>query len=256
MKIGYIVFDTTGGKAVEEAASKSKYYNRCDPRFKWFNPFLCARKNKVQISEVVKKDQTVISPIFNEDFDGLVFTKNSIPLGIDGLIAAEVTGSGVYVPQKIDKELADSFIGKTLGSYQNYPERTEAGGLALEWDINLESEKSELVSDSIAGETYQQMVKGLYVVKEYIKKEEAKLKEIESSLASDEDDDYEDGQDSDGEEDESEKSNKAEKPRKEHEVAKAKVEKSADENDSLDAEEEDSDGEKSDAEESNKDDSK
>lgn len=183
---GFLVFDVTGGKATKEAAKKAKVLNRCDPRYKWFNPFICARKNKVPAKNVVDKNATVATPIHTEKYNKLVFTNNTIPVGVDGLIVTSIDKGDVYIPQKLDKDLAADLVDKTLGKYMNDAERLEAAALALEWNLDLSQERLENIADSV-GDSYQEVVKSLYVYGEYIKQAKEKLKTTKNKSTSNED---------------------------------------------------------------------
>jgi hypothetical protein len=183
---GFLVFDVTGGKATKEAAKKAKVLNRCDPRYKWFNPFICARQNKVSAKNVADKNVTVVTPIHNEKYKELVFTNNTIPVGIDGLIVMSIGKGDVYIPQKLDKDLTKELVDKTLGKYMNSAQRLEAAALALEWGIDLNQEKLEIIADTFGG-SYQEDIKALYVYAEYLKQAEDKLKVVKNKSTSDED---------------------------------------------------------------------
>jgi len=161
---GYLVFDTTGGAAAEEGAANELYFNRCDPRFSWFNPYLCGQKNSLPATTVGSKTDTIITPIFNSNFDNLVFVQNTIPTGIDGLIATKIKGGDVFIPQKVDKPLAQKLISTTLSRNASSAQRLEAAGLALSWGItDLSFEQLEALSETDA-RTYQEYIKALYIL--------------------------------------------------------------------------------------------
>lgn len=168
---GYLVFDVKGGKATSEAVTKDGYKNRCDPRFKWFNPFICSRGNEVPARQLVDKNSTIITPIHAEKYNNLVFTNNTIPLGIDGLIVTKINKGDVYIPQKLDKDLVFDLVKKTLGRYGNDSQRLEAAALAKEWEIDLDKDQLEVLADSNSL-TYQEHVKAYHLFKGY--REQAK----------------------------------------------------------------------------------
>ena len=183
------MFDVKGGKATAEAAKKAKYKNRCDPRFKWFNPFICARQNKVPVRQVVDKDSTVVTPIHTEKYNDLTFTGNTIPLGVDGLIATKIDKGDVFIPQKLDKDLTADLVKKTMGKYGNDDERLEAAALAKEWDIELNSNQLEVLADS-AGQAYQELFKSYHLFNGYKDQTEGELTKIKNKATeSDEEED-------------------------------------------------------------------
>lgn len=183
---GYLVFDVKGGKATEEAATRGGYKNRCDPRFKWFNPLICARTNEVPARQVVIKNSTIITPIHTEKYNSLVFTNNTIPLGIDGLIVTRIDKGDVYIPQKLDKDLASSLVEKTIGKYGNDSERLEAAALAKEWNIDLNTDQLEVLADS-KGVTYQELVKSYHLFRGYREQAKDDLVNIKNKVTDNED---------------------------------------------------------------------
>lgn len=173
----YLVFDVRNGKATSEASKKALYFNRCDPRFSWFNPFLCARMNKVAPSKMVEKNYTVITPIHKKEFNNIIYTRNTIPTGINGLLVTKISHGDVYIPQKLTKSLATHLVKKALqgGSQKRYgqdTDRLEAAALALSWGIKLNENQLTVVNDTVlnAGDTPQEHLKTYFVAQSYKKK--------------------------------------------------------------------------------------
>lgn len=165
---GYLVFDTTGGTATAEAVAKAKYFNRCDPNLKWFDPYLCAKKNKVPASTVVTKDATIITPIYVEKVNSLIFPRNTIPMGIDGLIALRIKGGDVFIPQKLDQPLVNKLTKDTISQYSSNAQKLEAVGLAMAWDVNeYAQEQIKLISRLAEGDYYQETIKALAVSQQF-----------------------------------------------------------------------------------------
>ncbi|MBI4101177.1 hypothetical protein HY441_01730 [Candidatus Microgenomates bacterium] len=170
----YLVFDVSGGKASDEAVKRGGLLNRCNPNLKEFNPFLCSRQTKVPATAVVDKGTSVVTPIHTAEFKELIFTRNTIPTGIDGLIAISIAKGDVYVPQKLDNDLTKKFVDKTLGKWGNESERVEAAALAKARGIELSNEQLDVVSQSGGDESYQERLKAAYVFREYKKQVEAR----------------------------------------------------------------------------------
>ena len=165
----FVIFDLDGGNAAKKVARSEGYYNRCDPSKKWFNPLICARGKKVDPASGINKNYAVISPIHTQQYNTLVFTRNTIPLGMEGLIAAEVKGGDVYVPQKVDQALAADLVRSTIGRYSNNAEQVEAAEFALAWNIPFSREQAEDVVDAVnAAETYSQMVEAYFIADEMV----------------------------------------------------------------------------------------
>ena len=158
----YVVFDVSGGDAVKNIRSKNIYKNRCDPGKKWFNPLICARRNNVPADRVVDKTYTIITPIFsdNSNHNGLVIPRNTIPIGVEGLIVAEIDNGDVFVPQKLDQALVAD-IAKQIGKYGNAVENLEAAALAMEWNVPLTFSQLDNLVDSISSsvDSYSEMKK-------------------------------------------------------------------------------------------------
>ncbi|MFH1207415.1 MAG: hypothetical protein V1668_02300 [Patescibacteria group bacterium] len=171
---GYLVFDTTGGTAATEAAAKEKYFNRCDPNFTWFDPYLCAKKNKVSASTIVTKDLAVITPIHVAKVNSLVFPRHTIPMGIDGLVALPIKGGDVFIPQKVDQTLANKLAQDGLSKYSSITQKLEAAGLALAWGVsNYSQEQVKLISDLTEDDYYQETIKAIVVSQQFSKLLEA-----------------------------------------------------------------------------------
>lgn len=162
---GYLVFDTTGGQATASAEAKEKYFNRCDPRFAWFDPYLCGRKNGVTGTQVVTKDTTVVTPIHNANNNSLLFPQNTIPTGIDGLTAIKVKGGDVFIPQRVDAALAAKLFADTMSDKASRTQRLEAAGLAFAWDINSWKPNQLEALQTADGQSYQEITKYLYLLK-------------------------------------------------------------------------------------------
>ncbi|MBI2051788.1 hypothetical protein HYT33_03445 [Candidatus Roizmanbacteria bacterium] len=178
----YLVFDAKG----EQERKFTGQTPRCNPNLTSFNPAICARRNKA--SQLVDKNATVVTPIHNPRFNDLIFTRNTIPTGVDGLLVTRITRGDVYVPQRLDKDLAKKYVEKTIGKYDNDPERLEAGALADAWDISLSNEKLDVLSNSFSGyETYQEGVKAIVLNRRYRKKAEDRLAVIRTRSPRDED---------------------------------------------------------------------
>ncbi|MFA6588253.1 MAG: hypothetical protein WCT08_04230 [Patescibacteria group bacterium] len=165
---GYLVFDTTGGIATSEAVAKEKYFNRCDPNFTWFDPYLCAKKNKVSASTVVTKDLTVITPIHAAKLNSLVFPRNTIPTGINGLVALPIKGGDVFIPQKVDQALVDKLTQDGLSKYSSITQKLEATGLALAWGGNKFSQEQLKLIRYLAEENYyQEAIKAIAISQQF-----------------------------------------------------------------------------------------
>lgn len=146
----YVVFDTTGGKAAENIQKSKIIRNRCDPSKTWFNPIICARQNKVPAEKLIDKEYAVVSPIYSQGHEELILPRNTIPLGSEGLIAAEVSKGDVFIPQKLDKGLAYEFV-KQIGKYGNSAENIQAALFALEWGLPIGVKQADGLIDSING---------------------------------------------------------------------------------------------------------
>jgi hypothetical protein len=177
---GYLVFDTKGGEAVSAAQKKfGPAYNRCDPHFRWFDPLLCARLNKVSAEKVVDKELTVITPVFDSKMNKITL-RETIPTGIDGLLVVKVKKGDVYIPQKLDKELVSRFLNKPVSTkYEPQQWSSEDAAQALAWQI--EPNLDQL--DSIAGTLIVEQpdfsaLKALYLAKSFINYPKAKLEAI------------------------------------------------------------------------------
>src|SRR3989344_5179119 len=162
----YVVFDVSGGEAIKKIRSKNIYKNRCDPGKKWFDPIICARRNNVPADKVVDKTHTIVTPIFsdNENHNGLLIPRNVIPIGVDGLIVAEIDNGDIFIPQKLDQALTAD-IAKQIGKYGNPVENLEAAALALEWNVPLTFSQLDNLVDSINGavDSYSEMKKASVV---------------------------------------------------------------------------------------------
>ncbi len=177
---GYLVFDTKGGKAV--AAAQKKFgpaYNRCDPHFRWFEPFLCARLNKVPVGKVVDKEFTVITPVFDNKMNKITL-RETIPTGIDGLLVVKVERGDVYIPQKLDKELVSRLLNKPVSNkYEPQQWGSEDAAQALAWKIEPNIDQLDSVAGTMIVEQPDfSAVKALYVTKSFINYPKERLKVI------------------------------------------------------------------------------
>ena len=175
----YLVFDFRSEEQKQKAIKDYSLY--CNPGLSIFNPIICANKNKSSTA-VVNKNQTVITPIFKDKYDNLIFIQNTSPIGIDGLIVTPISKGDVFVPQKLDRGLATSYAQKTLGPYDNHGGKVEAAALANVWDVDLNNDQLEEVSEAAGfyGDSYQEAIKTIYVAKQYRQSTEKKLKALKA----------------------------------------------------------------------------
>jgi hypothetical protein len=160
----YVIFDTTGGKAHEKVSSLNEIVRRCNPSTVRFNPVVCAYHNNVPPTKLINKNAGIISPIHTKQYNNLVFTRSSIPIGIDGLLVTRITQGDVFVPQAFDQALVADLTDRTFGRYTNYPEKIEAAALAMAWDVKLKREQVASVVNAIGGsETYNDRRKAVII---------------------------------------------------------------------------------------------
>lgn len=160
---GYLVFDTQN--KIAKPSLDEKFFFYCNANLTSFDPFICGRLKNRNEKKLINKDRAVITPIYKEDYNDLVFTRNTVPSGIDGVIVAPIHKGDVYIPQKMDQDLAYQYTKKTLGKYDNNAERVEAAALADAWGVALNKEQLQVMADSVSngGDSYQEMFKAIAV---------------------------------------------------------------------------------------------
>ncbi|VVC00515.1 Uncharacterised protein [uncultured archaeon] len=164
---GFIVFDTEGGNARKRVYDSGGVFNRCDPKMRWFNPFICAMENRADLKTGVVKGNAIVSPIFYPRDNSIVMVRNTIPLGINGLIAAEFKGSDVFVPQKVDQALAAGLANAGIGNFSNGPELVEAFNLARAWNVRLSPSQLENVAYAVENSrTFEGQVEAYFAAKD------------------------------------------------------------------------------------------
>lgn len=161
---GYLIFDLRQGEATEEAQNVSKYYNRCDPTKIYFNPLICARKKGVPADKLIDKNYAVARPVYADD-DRPVFTTPTYYVGIDGLLVARIPSGGTYIPQKLDKELAQDLADDTIGNFMNNGEEMEAATILTEWELldNLTFDQADDLLNGFFNEDYFSFLRGIFV---------------------------------------------------------------------------------------------
>ncbi|MDO8599732.1 MAG: hypothetical protein Q7S02_06525 [bacterium] len=143
----YLVFDTTGGRAMDALRNATRDpWNRCDPRSLAFHPTVCAAERNLPADRVVDTPYAVVTPIHTNEYRSIVFTRSTVPVGIDGLVVAEISGrNDVYIPQPMTPGLLRD-LASAMGTHRgNHEERLElaarlaaGNGLAALTDAQLE----------------------------------------------------------------------------------------------------------------------
>ncbi len=155
----FVVFDTTGGKAVDAIARQQKTFDRCDPSKRWFNPVICANTKKVPASTVINKEEAIVSPILSSryaEFNTMVKIDHMIPMGIPGLLATEISHGDIFVPQKLDAGLANSLVASTMKANQDA--NWDAAAYITAWNLPLpETRVIENMFTVTGGDTYGAM---------------------------------------------------------------------------------------------------
>ena len=132
-----------------------------------FNPIICARENGVPIEDSPLVDYAVANPIHNPDYSGLVFTAPTINVGINGLIITEVDSSGLYIPQRLDQDLAKDLTVGNFGRYSHYDERMEAANLILGWGLEDELTYDDFTlieQASVKSDDYLIQARNLFII--------------------------------------------------------------------------------------------